>query len=254
MSDIKVSFCTGCMNRLEHLKQTFMKNVIQHLNYLGSVEFVLLNYNSDDELDQWARNNLRSMIDSGIVSYYHTLEPEYWDMSHSKNVSHRLGKGQVLCNLDADNFVGEGFYDCIIEKVYYDKTKFIRKRGNGKGGRVALHREHFYAVGGYDEKFCLGWGHEDMDLNSRLERYGLSRVKPVDFDIIHHSKKLRTKYAREKNMWDSRDIHKEILIDNDNEGLIVANKGKVFGKAIVFKNFDYESPIILDENYESTDR
>jgi len=235
------------MNRTEHLKQTYPTNLDDHVE--RDVEFVLLNYNSQDELNDWVREDLQQYIDSGILNYYHTVEPEFWDMSHAKNVAHRLGQSDVLCNLDADNFIGDGFYDCIIDLVWEKDDQFIRKRGNGKGGRVALKRKHFYAVGGYDEKFCLGWGHEDMDMNSRLLRYGLNRVKPVDFEIIHHKKSLRTKYSREKNMWDSRDIHKEILTDNDEEGLVVANSDKVFGKAIVFKNFDYENPIILDDNY-----
>lgn len=248
----KVSFCTCCMNRTMHLKQTYVKNIESCIQYKPDVEFVLLNYNSSDDLDDYVKENLTHYIEQGILNYYHTVEPEFWDMSHSKNVCHRLGQGEILCNLDADNFLGEGFYDCIIETLYNDKTKFIRKRGNGKGGRIAIHREHFYKVGGYDEMFCLGWGHEDMDINKRLERIHLKRIKSVDFEIISHTKKLRTKYSRETNMWDSRDIHKEILEDNNRKELIIANKYKIFGKAIVFMNFDYENPVILDENYEDS--
>lgn len=244
----KISFCTNCMNRTEHLIQTYPDNI--NLAKDHDVEFVLLNYNSQDHMEQWVFDNLQEHIDSGLVKYFRTVEPEFWDMSHSKNVSHRLGQGQILCNLDADNYIGEGFIESVIGLIYDDKTKFVRKRGNGKGGRIALHREHFYEVGGYDEKFCLGWGHEDMDLNSRLERHGLARVKPADFEIIHHKKKLRTKYSREKNMWDSRDVHKVILDENDEAGLIVANSDKVYGQAVVFKNRDYDNPIVLDENYD----
>lgn len=238
-----ISFCTSCMNRTMHLKQTYIKNLDQFSNHTD-VEFVLLNYNSSDDLHEFVQKRLTKYIDSGLLNYYHTVEPEFWDMSHSKNVSHRLGNGDILCNLDADNFIGDTMYECVINNLVSDKTKFMRKRGNGKGGRIAVHREHFYKIGGYDEMFCLGWGHEDMDFNKRLERIGLSRTKGFDFDVIHHPKKIRTIYSRETNMWNSRDIHKEIMIENDRNNKIVCNENG-FGQAIVFKNFDYVNPIVL---------
>lgn len=249
----KISFCTGCMNRTMHLKSTYIPNIEQCLQEGAGtdVEFVLVNYNSSDDLDEYVKSELLYYIDAGILNYFHTVEPQYWDMSHSKNVSHRLGQGSILCNLDADNFLGEDFYNRTLEMMGDNKKVFLRKRGNGKGGRLAVHREHFYQIGGYDENFFLGWGHEDMDLNKRLERIGLSRVgRTIDFEVIKHTKKLRTKYCRETDMHYSRDVHAEILEENNRNELIVANQDKVFGQAIVFKNFNYEDPIVLGPDYE----
>lgn len=48
----KISFCITCMNRFKHLQETLERNI--HDNYLvDNVEFVVLDYNSEDGLDKW---------------------------------------------------------------------------------------------------------------------------------------------------------------------------------------------------------
>ena len=47
----KISFCTNCMGRTDDLKQTYLQNIEDNKEY-PNVEFVLLNYNSKDDIDQ----------------------------------------------------------------------------------------------------------------------------------------------------------------------------------------------------------
>jgi hypothetical protein len=101
----EISFCTTCMGRLEFLKKTLRYNlniISQHNN----CELVLLDYNSNDGLGDWVRDNFKNELANSLLVYYRTSEPRYFHMSHAKNLSHRLGEGKILCNLDADNYLG----------------------------------------------------------------------------------------------------------------------------------------------------
>src|ERR1700748_3109986 len=98
----KISICTVCMNRLMHLSETLPRNIRENMDY-PNVEFVVLNYNSRDDMDNWIKYNMMDYIRSGILKYYKTTEPAYFDRSHSKNMALRLATGDILCMVDADN-------------------------------------------------------------------------------------------------------------------------------------------------------
>ena len=56
---MKLSFLTSCMDRCHNLKKTYLHNINNSLPSDGvGVEFVLLNYNSSDDLDEWVRREL----------------------------------------------------------------------------------------------------------------------------------------------------------------------------------------------------
>ena len=85
----KISFCTTCMGRLERLKETLPKNIEDNKNY-PNLEFVIIDYNSNDGLWDWMKNNMIKHIESGKISYYRTEEPKYFDMSHSRNIAFKV--------------------------------------------------------------------------------------------------------------------------------------------------------------------
>ncbi len=53
------------------------------------------------------------------------------------------------------------------------------------GGNVALWREDYERVNGYDENF-VGWGCEDRDLQLRLSRRGVRFVPSMSWTLTHH--------------------------------------------------------------------
>jgi hypothetical protein len=75
-----------CMNRLHQLKQTLMQNIADNADY-EQLEFVVLDYNSKDGMEEWVKQNLAGQIKTGRVVYYKTIEPESWSPSHSKNLA-----------------------------------------------------------------------------------------------------------------------------------------------------------------------
>src|SRR5690349_9158200 len=98
-----ISFCIVCMNRLHQLEETLLQNIKDNEGY-DNLEFVVLNYNSQDGMDEWVREHLSDYISIGKVNYYKTSEPTIFSHSHSKNLMFKLAKGDIVCNVNADNY------------------------------------------------------------------------------------------------------------------------------------------------------
>lgn len=175
-----VTLCTVCKNRAAHCKQTILKNIKDNQEY-GNVEFLLLDYNSDDGLEEWVKENLAQHIESGLLTYYKTFEPLYFHRSHSRNMAFRLAKGDLICNVDADNYTGSGFASYLSEEFSNDQDVFLCAGGardniacSDIGGRICIRSEDFWKLGGYDEAMC-NYGFEDFDLINRLELIELEK-------------------------------------------------------------------------------
>jgi hypothetical protein len=240
----KLSFCTSCMNRFHHLKRTLLPN-LANIAYFGSkIEWVILNYNSQDGMNTGLRAYTR-FITSGHLSYYCTKEFPYFNHAHSKNLSHLLAGGDYVVNLDADNFVDIAGINGIL-KLFNENPDAVLK---GYGGLVGLKRSHFLSLGGYDEDLH-GWGYEENDLITRARRLGLRHVKLNCLrKRIEHSDRERFENfdpalleefeaqgpAGIKRKMETR--NRGLSTTRTQEGKIRANEQRMFGKARVTKNF-----------------
>ncbi len=169
---MKVSLCTVCMNRSQHIKQTLEKNILDNETY-GDTEFILIDYNSKDDLEEYVKSTLNKYIESKKLIYYKTKAPQYFNRSHSRNIAFKLATGDIICNVDADNFTGEGFAIFLNTAFTHNKGYFFYANDRFDViGRIAFTRESFYKVGGFDEKMVY-YGFEDSDFIHRLVKSGL---------------------------------------------------------------------------------
>ena len=177
----KISFNITCMNRLHHIKQTLQQNI--HDNFLSEqVEFNLLDYNSTDGLERWVKQQ-GELFDTGIFNYYKTITPTCYHRTHSRNMAFRLSTGDIVCNLDADNYLGEGFVAYILNLFCVsDEKAFYTPRYSERDviGRLCLWRKHFLSVNGYNEALP-GYGLEDIELYYRLWKSGIEQEFILDF-------------------------------------------------------------------------
>ena len=234
----KISFCVSCKGRLHHLQQTLLPNIIHNSSY-PNLEIVLLDYNSHDGLSEWAKVHLLEYIRQGIVVYYRYPDGAKFHMAHAKNMSHRLATGEILCNLDADNFTSADFAFYINDKLT-DQTSYLRafperqEHKGGCGGRIAIHRHQFFLVGGYAEQMS-SWSPDDKDLCQRLDNCGQQSI-PIDEKYlarIAHDDNERVKHYTNKIInrranisWLRRRRH-----------LTIDNQGR-FGCGHVYRNFE----------------
>ncbi|WP_315823425.1 glycosyltransferase [Paraflavitalea speifideaquila] len=149
MTFYRISFCTVCMNRTQHLKETLLRNIQDNIDY-PQLEFVLLNYGSKDDMHEWVIGQMGEYLESGILKYYKADFPEVFKMSHSKNMAFKLATGDILCGLDADNYTGPGFAHYINKLFVKDNNIFLAPPWIGPGkkwwdvqGRLCLWKKTF---------------------------------------------------------------------------------------------------------------
>jgi hypothetical protein len=240
-----ISICTTCMNRLNDLSQTLPKNIEDNKNYQGTLEFVLLDYNSQDGLGEWIKKNLMQYIESGLLVYYRTDEPKSYSMSHSRNVAMKLATGHILNSVDADNFIGKGFVDKINILSHQQPEKAIFLKGRRMlRGRLGYYKDEFIQLlGAYDEVLGQnGYGAEDGDLVYRACGLGFKLMWfGGDFyKGLPNSPKHQTPNFRNQNWRYTEKVNKLISFFNIFYQLYKANVGIEWGKATVTKNFGSE--------------
>lgn len=191
------------MNRLSYLKQTLPKNLADNMDY-EHLEFVLLDYNSTDGLEEYIKSNYSAALTSGRLVYFRIDAVQFYDWTHSRNLVASLATGDVICNIDADNFTGPGFaayVSGIFRKTpnIFLTTYYTPKIKNDVLGRICMLKKSFVQIGGYDEQM-KHYGFEDIDLIRRLNRSGLEKVdidNPLFLNAIQHSNKERISNSKE---------------------------------------------------------
>ena len=197
MSKFKISFCTTCMNRLIHLKQTLKQNILDNENY-PDLEFILLDYNSSDGLQEYVETELDYFIKNKKLIYFRTEEPVKYNMSHSRNLAFKLATGEIVCNIDADNFTGIGFASFVNDMFQDDDKIFLCTHDkvavkNDVLGRICVKKVDFLSISGYDETM-KHYGFDDHDFCNRLEMFGLKKktINDIKFlNAISHDNAVR---------------------------------------------------------------
>jgi len=176
----RVSYCTTCHGRLWQVALTLFDNLDR---LRDDEELILLDYGSPDGLGRFVESSTRcrQAMEQGQLIYGHTEAASY-HCPKAKNLAHRLGRGDILINLDADNS-NRGMRR-VVERCFArlrDAAVLQMDEGTrgdplrGTFGRIGLSRYWFYRLGGYDESL-LPIGHQDGDLVWRAKAMGLEHI------------------------------------------------------------------------------
>lgn len=181
-----------------------------------SAEFIVLNYNSPDNLDSWIVQHL-----SRRLRYVRMRTASAFHFAHAKNLAAKATRHDILVSLDADTFAGRGLESRIVELFSEDPERLVQV---GRGGTVALLRDDFFRLRGYDESM-QGWGYEDVDLIARAGRAGLPRyrLRRRRFESrIEHTDEERERFAG-VSMNESRRKNYRIYCQNRRARMTCAN-------------------------------
>lgn len=227
---------------MDHLKATMARNIEDNISY-PNLEFVLLNYNSSDDIDRWVLDNLSQYLDSAILKYYKTTASEHFKRSHSRNMAFKLASGDILCNVDADNFLGSEFAFFINETFQSNENIFMVPVFTKRDfmGRVCIRKEDFESMNGFDESM-QGYGFEDLELYGRLKAEGFVQFEyddPSYLNFISHSH-----IDRFNNDYIGKNLD-SILIS-----YIHPNETKA---VYLFKDSNYEEVHLLDDESVDSD-
>jgi hypothetical protein len=184
-------------------------------------------------------------ISSGKLVYYRTEEPEFFDMSHAKNVAFLAATGDIVNSVDGDNFIPpskECDFATYINKLANEqpeKAIFAKSRQLLRG-RLGFWKREFIELGGYDQDL-IGYGNEDSNLQSRawMCMYKMMSFRGQFCGIIpDHIKHREGNYKEE--WWRTEGRNRLISYTNLIVGNFIANRGRIWGKAKLMKNFNGE--------------
>jgi len=185
----------------------------------------LLDYNSHDGLQEWVNDYMKAYIDEGILVYYKTTEPTHYMRSHSRNMAFRLANASILCNLDADNFLGKGFANFMLKEFSQNTTIFYTNNCTYRDafGRICIRNTDYTAIRGYNEAL-QGYGYEDGDIQNRLMLKGL---KPKSFDNPEFYHCISHTYSeRISEEFMKKNLHEMYItyINSYTSGILLLNK------------------------------
>lgn len=230
-----ISIVTTCMNRTHDLKRTLPTNIADNSDY-PHLEFVIVNYNSSDDMDEYMTSKEMSPhIKSGKVRYLRTRHPKYYSMSHSRNIGFKNANGMIVTNVDADNYTGEGFASFLnLLSNIKPRKAFFAKGKRLCHGRIGMYKDEFEYLGGYDESL-EGYGADDsnlmyraMAMKCKLMWWG--GISPVDF-----TKRIKTprsevgKNMRNPRWKETEHLNKKLTMERLEAAEFIANIGKNWG-------------------------
>lgn len=209
-----ISFCTTCKGRLWQLQQTLPTNVSR---LEEGCDIIILDYQSPDGLKEWLFENFDTEIQNGKIKYFSLNENYNYSSSYAKNLAHKLATGDILFNLDGDNYITGGLIQEL--RTIKDSEIFLpRYHGNDEGsfGRLAYTKKTFYKLNGYNENI-VGMKGDDGDLRARCIPLQL---------VPRHSK---YKHVAIQNTQEQKDLYTDV------EGLVnpPLNYPAQWGKATI---------------------
>jgi glycosyltransferase involved in cell wall biosynthesis len=173
------SLVTTCKGRLDHLRQTLPSMTSQDFH-----EVVVVDYDCPQGTSKWIRANHPSVVLAEVQN-----EP-WFNVSRARNVGAARSSGDVLCFVDADVVLADGYLRWFANHFVQNNFYIL-----GVGTPVCT-RAQFEAVGGYDDVIA-GWGGEDWDFCLRLREAGYDlELFPEELikARIQHSDLMRTAY------------------------------------------------------------
>ena len=234
----RFSLCTNCMGRRAQLEQTLPRN-LEVLRQFPNFELVIVDYNSPDGFGDWVQKNFQAEMKSGLLSFFRSTEPAAYVMTHAKNVCHLLAAGEIVTNLDGDNFITPA-YVRFVENSFLsgNENTYIAFNGIGIGSRITIYKSIFLKIGGYDEGLGIGWGPDDFDITLRLFQLGLGRISNVNVQLfgsaLEHADEQRNELTPQK--LSKRETHTRnlaLVVENARARRYIANEGKRWGEITV---------------------
>jgi hypothetical protein len=246
--EVSISFVTRCMNRLHDLKETLPKNIQDNKNY-KNLEFLILDYNSKDGLEEWIKKEMMDQIECGRLNYYRTEEPEFFCPNHSQNITFKLAQNKLVANVDTDNFTHENYSQRLNECAYPYKDKILIVPDNFLlpnstllllKGRFCLYKSDIESLRGFDEDLDDGFGNDDVNFVFRCFLRGFKLIryeKHFSDDRIDTPDDQKVLYIKNKNFEYMKRFNGSITWEKLKTGTTIVNKNRHWGKATLIKNF-----------------
>ncbi len=199
---MKISLCTTCSGRLEHLRQTLPANLAV-LAGQTDLEFVVLVYGCTETWDWLQKKYVGSdELVSGRLRCLKLRRAGDWHTAHAKNLAHVHARGSFLVNADADNFFTVNWIQNLRHAMgsNYKFRTGPRYDQDDSPGRLGFFKRDFLDIGGYNESLPYkDWYADDADIADRAAHHGIWTVQLPAAPYIKHSNMLRCPSSRNES-------------------------------------------------------
>jgi hypothetical protein len=176
-----ITLVTTCKNRLEHLKVSLPKMVIQ-----PNAKVVVVNYGCQQGTSEWVSSNYPQ------VKLVEVNDDEGWNVSRARNLGARSAESEWLFFIDADAVLKINIVDWLKNQTDQSSLYLPAPKKTNLFGTCIIKTEVFNRLGGYDEAF-RGWGGEDTELYDRVisEKLKIKGYPSQYIDVIEHGDEMR---------------------------------------------------------------
>jgi len=187
-----VSFCMLCYQHRSHLEITLSRNLEEARKH--NAEIVIVDWCSKDSLSKWISKRFSQALSNGRLQLYALREQLPFNTSIGKNFAHRFASGEIIVNLNPDNFIGDLCYGSQLAES--DEFLACEEYGKGTLGRLGFSREALEKLGGYDESLENA-GHGEIDIKMRAVSLGFKKHNwPCSIEPYNHIKTRKINFAR----------------------------------------------------------
>ena len=224
-----ISLCIPCKNRTHDLKKT-MPFIIEAARVSPPIEIMILDYNSDDNLADYA-NELKNedLGKDNFISYAKFTGRKTYHIAHAYNLSVRCAVGEVIVILGTDIIISVDYLKFIREA--FEKEAVVWACPLDLKGIIAITKKEFNDTGGYDERFEF-YGPEDKEFDLRLNRRG-GKFKLVPNQMLKEIVTARNdKFANYRPISHPKrkQLMRSILKENSENNVLVVNQKTGWGR------------------------
>lgn len=186
MTSRQLSLITSCKGRLDHLRQSLPLMVAAG----DSCEVVVVDYDCPEGTAAWVGAHYPQ------VKLVEVREAPDFNKARALNLGAQAAASPWLMFIDADILLAPGFAARVLPLL--GPRRFLRPQPltTDTWGSFLVHRDDFFAQGGYDE-ILQGWGCEDDDLYYRLQTYGKCSSGSFPGSLLsalRHDDAMRTRF------------------------------------------------------------
>lgn len=226
-----ISLCIPCHNRTHDLKKIF-PYILEAAGKSPPVEVAVVDYNSPDDLYTFMRWMIQSPLPDGIsITYRKYTGRNYYHMAHARNLAFKLSSGDYVITTSTDLYPKNNFFPLLREMI---SDGYVWMRDPILKGIIAVKRQEFIDVGGYDERIEF-YGSDDRDMDARLTRKGgkFSEWYNGLWDVFETPNEIKVQnYRLQLSKAEMVRSSRKILQENNETSTIVANEGKEWGSWI----------------------
>ena len=220
-----LSFYIAYNNAIFDVKKTLKQSLSENYVYKGYIEFIIVDFSKETDLDCWLSKNCNDELSSGYLKYFREAALDSWHESIAKNRAATYTSKDVIVNVDCGFIVDFESTTRILKVFINSKNTVVHiKILQEYLGHIAVPRDFFAFVGGYDESL-EPTGFQTIDLFNRLSILGLHLVSYKQNEVYYSSFKSIHFTCGYTNRDYNRMLNNNFIHSKKNlsQGILIAN-------------------------------